>query len=367
MSDKFEDPEVVADELRTLLRDLGVVPHDLTERVGERERADRDLARILSETGASRPAVREPRRVAALVAVACVLAAVLVVIRPWTGSEPAIAARTPAMLSLHDSGEGLLSAAGTVATDELAVLADRAELQPAPASAPVQLIGRSSWLLSTDEGEPGAIGKSVVVPTVSLQYYQADGTVRVIERRSHPLDRDGRLTESIGQWSKTPSRTDETFDGPEVGPRYADELSLKPRALERSMIDDEAACRKTRAYCLFAGFTFLHYNYVIAPSLNAALWRTLAAEPGFRYLGKTTDRLGRHAVVLSADGTDPSRKVVLLADPETGALLGSEEVLVRDSRELGLEAPAVVEFTALEESSRVEPSDLPDVSETTRY
>ena len=90
-----------------------------------------------------------------------------------------------------------------------------------------------------------------------------------------------------------------------------------------------------RAYCLVTGFTFLHYNYVLRPSLNAALWRTLATEAGFRYLGTTVDRVGRTAVAFSAHGADPSRKVILLADPETGAFLGSEEVLVRDSRELG--------------------------------
>ena len=372
MTDKFEDPELVADELRTLLQGLGVVPRDLTERPGERERAERDLARILAGADRSVPGPREPRRVgfarpAAVLAVACVLATVFVVIRPGTGSDPAAAARTPAMLSLQDNGGELLSAAGADATAELGDLADRAAGQPAPAAGPVQLIGRSSWLLSTDEGPQGAPGHSVIVPTVSVQYFQPDGTVRAIERRSRPLGADGRLTDSFGQWSTTPSRSDETFDGPETGPTYADELSLKPAALARSLIDDEAACREMRAYCLFTGFTFLHYNYVLRPSLNAALWRTLATEPGFRFLGTTVDRVGRTAVAFSADGADPSREVILLADPETGAFLGSEEVLVRDSRELGLEAPAVVEFTALEESSRVEPSDLPDVSETTRY
>jgi hypothetical protein len=369
MTDKFEDPDLVADELRTLLQGLGVVPRDLTERPAERERAERDLARILSDSDGSGSGPREPRRArvgraAAVLAVACVLATVFVVIRPGTGSDPAAAARTPAMLSRQDNGGELLSATGADATAELGDLADRAERQPEPAGGPVQLIGRSSWLLSTDEGAPG---HSVIVPTVSLQYFQPDGTVRAIERRSRPLGADGRLTDSFGQWSTTPSRSDETFDGPETGPEYADELSLRPSALARSMIDDEAACRDIRAYCLFTGFTFLHYNYVLRPSLNAALWRTLATEPGFRFLGTTVDRVGRTAVAFSAAGADPSRKVVLLADPETGAFLGSEEVLVRDSRELGLEAPAVVEFTALEESSRVEPSDLPDVSETTRY
>lgn len=370
MTDEFEDPELVADELRTLLHGLDVVPRDLAERRGERERAERDLARILSDPVQGAPGPRKPRRRVtigrAVAVLAVALALAVVVVRPWPGSAPAAAARTPAMLTLQD-GEELLSVAGTDAAPELADLADRAEQQPAPASGPVQLIGRSSWLLSTDEGARGAPGRSVIVPTVSLQYFQPDGTVRAIERRGRPIGEDGQLTDSIGQWSTTPSRSDETFDGPETGPGYADKLPLAPSALARSLIDDEATCRAMRAYCLFAGFTFLHYNYVLEPAFDAALWRTLAAEPGFLFLGTTRDRLGRAAVAFSAQGADPSRKVLLLADPTTGAFLGSEEVLVRDSRVLGLAAPAVVEFTALEESARVEPSDLPDVSETTRY
>jgi hypothetical protein len=371
MTNEPENPEVIADELRALLRELGVVPRDLTEKPGEADRAQRDLARMVASASTGTIAGQRSRRRArrrriVWVAAACALATALVLVRPWSGSDPAYA-RTPAMLHLQDDGEALLSVPGSSATRMFAELADRAERQPAPKNAPVQLIGRSSWLLSTDEGKKNEPGRSVIVPVASLQYFQPDGTVRTIEHRSQPLDRDGRLTDKVGQWSKSRSKSDETFEGPDMGPRYADRLPLDTSSLARQLIDDEAACKDARSYCLSAGVTFLHYNYVLEPDVNASLWRVLATEPTFRYLGRSEDRLGREAAAFSADGADPGRKIILLADPKTGAFLGSEEILVRDSSELGLEAPAVIEFTALEESRRVEPSDVPDVSETTRY
>lgn len=40
---------------------------------------------------------------------------------------------------------------------------------------------------------------------------------------------------------------------------------------------------------------------------------------------------------------------------------------MKDSPDLGLEAPAVIEFTALEDSGRVSTASVPDASLTTRY
>lgn len=371
MTNEPETPEAVAEELRSLLRELGVVPRDLTEAPGESARAQRDLERILASSnpdqiGKQRSPRYGRRRLVSLVAAACVLTAALIFVSPWSGSDPAYA-RTPAMLHLQGDGKTLLSVSGSSASGEFIELANRAARQPAPADAPIQLIGRSSWLLSTDEAKQDKPGRSVIVPVVSRQYFQPDGTVRTIEHRSPPLDRDGKLTDKIGQWSKSKSKSDETFEGPQRGPQYADRLPLDAPTLARKLIDDEEACKDTRSYCLSAGVTFLHYNYVLKPALSASLWRVLATEPTFRYLGKTEDRLGRKADAFSADGADPGRKIILLADLATGAFLGSEEILVRDSRELGLKAPAVVEFTALEESRRIEPSEVPDASATTRY
>lgn len=370
MIDEPETPEALADELRALLAELGAVGRDLEERPGERARGERDLAAMLASRRSHSPdsassGRRSGRRMVVLLAAACVLAAAFVLVRPFSGSDPAYA-RTPAMLRLQDGG-ALLSEPGVAASSEFRTLAKRAADGAEPADAPVQLIARSSWLLSTDEGKGKKPASSVIVPVVSSQYFQPDGTVRTIEHRSQPLDRDGEVTEKIGQWSKAKSTSDETFDGPEMGPDYADELPLDSHALESKLIDDADACKDIRSFCLSTAVTLLHYNYVLKPDVAGALWRLLATEPGFRYLGRSEDRLGRVSMAFSTDGSDPSRRLILLADPKTGALLGSEEILVKDSKQLGLSAPAVIEFTALEESRRIEARSVPDPSLTTRY
>jgi hypothetical protein len=50
---------------------------------------------------------------------------------------------------------------------------------------------------------------------------------------------------------------------------------------------------------------------------------------------------------------------VLYADPHTGAYLGIETILIEDSEELGLRAPAVIDFVALIEATWIDLGDLP--------
>jgi hypothetical protein len=370
MTDEPHDSELIAEELRDLLRELGVAGRDLEAKPGEHGRAERDLAAILAtpqrDARSRQSSAYSARRLGALLVAAAVLAGAFIVIRPWSGADPAYA-RTPAMLHLEDGGSDLLSRPGVDASPYFLELADRAaNVEPAGKGA-VQLIGRTSWFLSTDEKSSARSAKSVLVPSSSLQYFLPDGLVRTIDHRSAPLDVRGRVTEAIGQWSRGKPTTDETFDGPETGPDYADDLPLTLSGLKRSLIDDPAACAGIESYCISSSFMFLNYNYVLTPALKSALWRALSAESGFRYLGDTKDRVGRDAVAFSAAGADSSRRLILLADPTTGQFLGSEEILVQDSTELGLKAPAVLEFTALEASRRVSPDNLPDPSLSKRF
>lgn len=356
-------------ELRALLAELGVQSRDLEPRPGEAERAERDLALILGEARdeAERPShIRRAARPLLLLAVAAVLAIGLVVARPFTGSDSALA-QTPAVLQIQDGGESVIDAADTPAAEELLRLADLAGAAPPPADGPVQLIVRDSWLLKTDEETGKAPATSVLVPVHSQQYFQPDGTIRTIERTGRPLGSDGQLTDTKGSWDDRPAESDETFQGPETGPEYPSTLSSDPAELAEQLVPDPEGCAESYTYCLVVAMNFLHYNHVLEPGLAATLLSMLAQRDDIRFAGLSTDRLGRTADAFVAPGSNASRAIIVLFDPEIGAFLGSEEVLVEDSPELGLDAPAVVEFTALEESRRIAASDVPDESLTTRY
>lgn len=372
MARTHDDLEQLADELRQMMSSLGVQSRDLDQTRLETQSAEDALTRIVarppSEAGEapSRSAVRRPwPRLMIAGGIAAAIAIALVVIQPGVKPDEAVA-RTPALAEFQfgdDFGKPTSDQSARVALD---ALAERASRQGSGDSGSIQLTVRDAWFLSTDEAKPGESGSSVLIPTVREQYTNPDGTIRAIEHRGHPLNRSGQVTGKTGSWSKLPTVSDEIFDGPETGPEYPESLSTKPAKLATQLIQDESECAAIRAFCLTNSITQLHYNYVFGPDLKSALWQVLADEPTVAYLGTSRDRLDRKAVAFAMPGADKSRRIILFADPETGALLGSEEMLVADSKELGVGAPAVIEFTALVKSQRIAAGDVPDVTSKTK-
>lgn len=370
MTDEPHEAEHLAREVRELLSRHGVRSRDLDPRPAETSRAEDDLARILAtpqQPVVSRRSLRQrSARAVVVLAAAAVLAVTLVVVHPFDDSNTATAATTPAVLTIRDGGRSVLNQPSVAASDELERLAALAARTPTTRG-PVQLVTRSSWYLSVDERTGTAPAPSVLVPVNSDQYLLPDGTVRAIERHGSPLDSKGLVTDAEGSWSDVAPTTDETFDGPEEGPDRPDSLSDDPDQLARQLVPDPADCPRALTICLVHEMMTLHYTYVLPPNLQSALLAMLAERPDIRFAGLTTDRGGRPADAFVTRDATRSRALILLFDPTTGKLLGSEEVLTQDSDDLGLKAPAVVEFTALLDSRRVPESAVPDDSTTTRY
>jgi hypothetical protein len=199
-----------------------------------------------------------------------------------------------------------------------------------------------------------------------LEVYQfEDGTRRSIERRGAALDARGRITDQPGSWTTVAPKTDETFPN-DLGANYPKTLAGSVAGLRQQLAPADA-CGKTAGGCMLSAVTDLYAGYVVDPSTTARIWRLLATEPTIKTLGTTTDRLGRRADVFVADALDPSQRILILGDPETGRYLGSETILVRPSPDLGFDPPAVTQFTAIVDSTRISPSEVPDDSTTTRY
>lgn len=350
--------DALADELRQSLIAAGVRPRDLTPLPGREARAEEALARILRtqrrEGAAARPARRWPRW-GALVLAAAVVAVALVVVWPGRSSPPAYAS-TPPLLTFPHEKAGTLPATGRDAAPSLERLADRAAEQPEPADAPVQHVVLSAWWSSTDESEAGVV-RSVLEPVESESFFLPDGTMRRIERRGPPLNRQGRIVPARGS---APALTDESFDFSDPGPTYADELPIDPEELGALLARDQdpTTCQVTGA-CLVSAVVDLHFNYVVPPDLTAALWRVLATDPSITYLGRVRDRLNRPADAFTTAGLDDVSQQLLLIDPVTGLYLGEEAVLVRPSKDYEFTPPAVVSFTTLVRSERIGHDQMP--------
>jgi hypothetical protein len=222
----------------------------------------------------------------------------------------------------------------------------------------VQFVDIAGWWIETNPDTGKAEASGGLMPVSDQIYTLADGTMRLIERRGAPLDPDKGRVDTDGEWI---AFGDESFPGSdEEGPLYAQDLSADPQTLVAQLFPDLRAC-PSLARCLATATRQLHGAYVVPSRVRAALWTALADAGSVWFLGHAADRLGRPAVVFAVDeGTD--RQLLLYADQDTGAYLGSEFVLIKDSEQLGLDAPSVISFTALVEARWIASDELPPPS-----
>ncbi|MFI5430210.1 hypothetical protein [Aeromicrobium sp. UC242_57] len=74
----------------------------------------------------------------------------------------------------------------------------------------------------------------------------------------------------------------------------------------------------------------------------------LSEEPSLRSLGSVNDRAGRSGIGISLIPADsPQFRKILIISPDTGGLLGTEEILIKNDSDVGIKAPAIYAFTAI--------------------
>lgn len=368
MTSEPDDPEAVAEEMRRILIEEGAQPRDLSPLPGEAERAERRLAEILQspragtvETGPTHDAVDTRRRwwvrTSILAASAAALAVALMV--PWSPSSPEIAvAASPSLLTFDATLPGELPAGNRPARDALMDLARLSGNADPGSSGPVQHVVIDAWWSSNEQTDEGV--RSELIPVQSRTYFLPNGTMRSIERRGDPLRDDGTLGDPRN-WSAHPVTADETFDGPDRGPDYAENLPTEPDALRETLVaaQDETYCAPTPGGCLMEDVIGLHHTYVPSPALTSALWKVLASEPSIYLVGATRDRLGRKAIAFMTRAPDDVSQLLLLADTDTGAFLGEERILVEPVDSMAFIPPAVTSFSALVEARRITMADVP--------
>jgi len=357
---RHTDPEEFAAELRRRLIDEGAIPRDLAPLPGQETRAEEALARIVSSPPLgppylrTKPGLRRRRRALAFLGAAVAIVLGLAIVWPgWPGSTPHAVAATPPLLAFPDVATGRFPEDGEPARERLLQLAAAVERQPDPAPEPVQRVVVSAWFTSSEETADGSMSSSLAAVTRESNF-APDGTMYVVESRGPELDQHGRVKDPANE-SEAPVTVEESFESNDPGPRFAEELSADPRRL-REQLDarqDPQTCGAVPASCLVVETIDLFHNYVVRPGLSAALWRTLATEPGVTYVGEVSDRLDRPADAFAALGLDRTTHLLIFLDPETGLYLGDEEVLTEPSDAFGFDPPAVISFSALVESRRV--------------
>ncbi|WP_460830066.1 CU044_5270 family protein [Nocardioides hungaricus] len=347
----------------------GIRVQDASPLPGDDARVALELTRILALPRRKPPLLRRLTSAASsrrtwrialpVLATVSVLVAVFVVVVQPGGRGYVAEAGTPPLLRLSGVQPGSLPASGEPAGDTLRELAATALRLPYDAAQPVQQVVVDSWLSESAIEIGGGPVRSVLRSVQRASYFLPDDTFRSIERRGEPLDQDGRITTPIETGG--PSLTDESFASPDPGADYAESLPTEPTALRDALLDgfDPTTLRETAGGALLGQVTALTSSYVLPPRLLSAILEVLAGEPGITLLGTTHDRLDREALVLSAPAIDGYSQQLLLVDPDTGAILGDEVVLVRPSDSYSFTPPAVTAFNTIARSERIGFADLP--------
>lgn len=352
------DPDVETDQLRQLMEATGVsehLEHDLAD--VEFESADSLIERLKTAKATDHverlPTTESRRRlVPTLLAgtAAAVVAGIVIAVQPW--NTPAARAGTPPILDFEFAeAQRIADAPGVdpaAALEQLTRAASSSE--SAFNTSAVQHVVIEGWAIDTDfDPDPN----STITPTMSQNWLYPDGRFRSRAYRGNPLAADGRGIPRDGRLDRTTRFIDE--ENEPAGSRNAQFFTDMPKTVDgvRDALLDDIKCLERqpgqeRTFCLTDQIRNLSHTYVIPPDVMANIWRMLAQEEGIRSLGTVKDRTGRSAVALSFiwDGA-PEYRLVLLADPDSGQLVGSERILIKPSPSSPVKPPAIQEFTAI--------------------
>ena len=352
------DPEFETAELRLQMRSTGISDYledDLPDL--ELESSEALLARLKSieesDFGTVVPIDTSRRRLAPTLlagTAAAVVASVLVALQPW--STPVAQASTPPILDYEFAEAARIADAPGVdpadTLEELAIAAERARSGTRPSA--VQHVVSEGWSIDKDfDPDPD----STITATRTENWVRPDGSFRTRAHLSEPLNADGRGVPRDGRLDRGTEFFDEANEP--AGSRDAQFFADMPGTVDgvRDALLDDIECLdrergQERSWCLTDQLRNLPRTYVIPPDVMAAIWRMLAEEEGIRSLGTVRDRTGREAVALSFiwDGA-PEYRAVLLADPKTGQVVGSERILIKPSSSSPVKPPAIEEFSAI--------------------
>jgi hypothetical protein len=322
-----------------LVRDFALVPGDDAHERMAGEVARRRLRREMAEE-------RRPRRSRLVfpVAVAGGLAAVILAV--------------VALLPSHDASAPAPASAAVVLERVARVAVRRpADAYPGPHQY-LYLKFREGWTQvanSTIAYRTTDTQQDWVAPNGSgRQRYIADGAPRFLT----PRDRAAWL--AAGRPRLTAPSIDATYPsagspaGNQIDPRG---LPTEPSALRRAIVTRfERGTFNVEQTFELAG-TLLQDSS--SPALRAAVYRMVAGLPGVQLLGRQTDALGRHGVVVGLTNSAGVRSE-LVFDPATSDVLEAAYVQMKPNRALRLPPGTVVHYFAYQGRGVVDSiEDLP--------
>ncbi|MFB7496252.1 CU044_5270 family protein [Streptomyces sp. NPDC056161] len=321
----------MADELDLLRRANPVPADDPPTADGPLDQhAERTLNRLLHDPHPGHRH-RYTRPAWGLAACAVVLATALTVLLGGTGTTPAVAAPRPLAVRPHSTA---------VPLDRLAALAAAAVVDGSPELRKGTHV--QSWSLGMSDDRP-----PVTLPEERIVRWHADDSrteIVVATDPRHPgrpvlTDEDGPPHQvADGQVLSHRTYPPSWSDAPPEAPPPDDPGHLRAYLAETVRTDSPTTPE------LLDSVDELLDHWTLGARESAALVRLLADIPGLRAVGQVTDRLGRPGQAYVYDTAGTRRMLVL--DPATGAVLGTETTFSEDQPEYGVVAGDVMDYSA---------------------
>ncbi|MDO5503568.1 MAG: hypothetical protein Q4G67_10385 [Actinomycetia bacterium] len=210
-------------------------------------------------------------------------------------------------------------------------------------------IRSQNWSLSRTEVD-GEFDPSLTVisPEVHTLTFFPDGSMRQEITAGYPYDASG---------SKVPSTTTPpgsvidvfTFGPGENQPFFAGPAPTDPDQVGPFLTEGGGLDLNRSAANRFLAIGYLLSEQRLDHQQLAALLVYLARTGGYEVKGTTTDRLGRPALVVTAQAEGDQMEFSLLLDPTIGTILATETVYIGDT-DPTLTAPTVTHYGAWENS-----------------
>ena len=301
------------------------------------------------------PPPRRPHRKLAIGAAAVAAFALIgggVLVNSLRQSQPRRPTVTAPML--HYTLSGYTEPAGSLrlppARSELLRLAKAAAARlplRQPRGATVGLVVTNEWYMSTAVG--GGTSTTVVIPEVDRTWYSPDGAWRLLRHRGRPIigtvgsEQTLRAAVSGPPISNQRFPAHDTSGGPDVSALADSPAQLRAELLSAPPYGNDGQAADFR---LFRVISLLHHQ-IVGPALDAAMWRVLASQSAVRSLGTVTDRAGRSGDAVEVTDPQAVERLVLIISPDTGQLLGSEDILLKNPGALNMKTfPAVTGYVA---------------------
>lgn len=276
----------------------------------------------------------------------------------YRASEPpaSVPAATPVLLSFRAGGTTL------TAHEVLLKTAASAERQPDKAGAGrYQYVETQGWYLDTAVSDRAA--RSAVVPAITRQWTATDGSGRISTESGKPYfpsARSRRAWQDDGGFDRIPRASDKTFGPGSLHLMWQPGALSGDQAVLRRQLEIGHPAELGPAETLVA-VSDLYREQPVIPAVRGAILRIIATLPGLRYDGTTIDRAGRRGIGVSVDSnlSGLPTRYIMIFDPVTGQLLGSEQVLTTTAGKLDVPVPSLIACTVYLNSGRTDDLDLP--------